>query len=137
MMRLLLACFLLATQVYPAQAQTELSGDARLGREIFLDRDAGHCLLCHQVAQLDAPFQGNIGPDLSDVGSRLSATMIRAKIINPLSSNPDSVMPAYFRSSGLTQVANDYLNQPILSAAQIEHVVAFVEQLKRPPESAP
>jgi sulfur-oxidizing protein SoxX len=125
----LIAC-LLSTPIYAAVPLTDVRGDANQGREIFLDRESGHCLLCHQVAQLEAPFQGNIGPDLTNVGNRLSAQMIRAKIIDPQRSNPNSVMPAYYRTTGLTQVSKAYLNQPILNAEQIEHVVAFVAQLK-------
>ena len=41
------------------------------GKAAFVDRERGHCLLCHQVKQINESFQGNIGPDLSNIGARL------------------------------------------------------------------
>ena len=46
-----------------------LTGSPGQGREVFVDRQGGHCVLCHQVATLDAPFQGDIGPALDDIGA--------------------------------------------------------------------
>jgi L-cysteine S-thiosulfotransferase len=111
-------------------ASADTSADVVQGREIYLDRNLGHCLLCHRAKQIEAPFQGTIGPDLSTVGSRLSPSQIRAKIVNPLASNPHTVMPAYYKTDGLNQVAREYQGKPILSAVQIEHVVAFVSSLQ-------
>jgi sulfur-oxidizing protein SoxX len=39
-------------------------------------------------------------------------------------------MPAYFRSEGLTRVAPAHQGKTVLSAAQIEDVVAFLAALK-------
>lgn len=108
---------------------TATTGDAEQGRAIFLDRERGHCLLCHQVVQLDAGFQGNIGPPLSNVGGRLSSAQIRARVIDPTQLNPDTVMPAYYRTEGLRQVGQAYQQKPILDAQEVEHVVAFVSSL--------
>jgi sulfur-oxidizing protein SoxX len=96
------------------------------GRALFADEDTGHCILCHQHRQVPAAFQGNIGPDLTAVGSRLSAAALRARIEDPTRLNPETVMPAYFRASGLQQVARDYRGKTILSAAQIDDLVAFL-----------
>ena len=109
---------------------TGVPGDAANGRAVVLDRERGHCLLCHQVAQLDAEFQGNIGPPLSTVGNRLSAAEIRARVVDPSRINPETVMPAYHRSSGLLQVANAFRDRPILSAQEVEDVVAFMGTLR-------
>jgi sulfur-oxidizing protein SoxX len=116
-----------------AAAPGPAAGDPDRGREVFLDRELGHCLLCHQVAQLDAPFQGNIGPDLSNVGDRLPASVIRERIADPTALNPETVMPAYARTDSLIDVDERYQGRPILDAHQFEDLVAFVTSLKKAP----
>jgi sulfur-oxidizing protein SoxX len=106
------------------------AGDAKRGAQIFLDRERGHCLLCHQVAQLDAPFQGNLGPELSAVALRLSAAQIRFRIIDNTRLNANTSMPAYHRIENLRQVAKEYADQPVLNAQEVEDVVAFLRTLK-------
>lgn len=122
-----------AATVYAEGAPQPLDGmpgDPALGKVVFLDRERGHCLLCHQVRQLDAPFQGTIGPDLSDVGNRLTAAQIRARVVDPTRQNPHAVMPPYHRTHDLRQVAQAIAGQPILTAREIEHVVSFVVSLR-------
>jgi sulfur-oxidizing protein SoxX len=123
---------LLCTHTHAAAPLTKVPGNPESGRAAFLDRDAGHCLLCHQVAQVNEPFQGNLGPDLSDVGSRFSAVELRERLIDPTRMNPETVMPAYYRTSGLRQVGTGYVGRPILNAQQIEDIVAFISTLKKP-----
>ncbi len=122
---------LLLTQNLTGEPLTSSPGDAARGKAVVLDRDLGHCLLCHQISQLDESFQGNIGPDLSNVGGRLTAAMIRERVIDPTRLNPQSVMPAYHRTEGLAQVAREYAGKPILDAQQVEDVVAYLETLKQ------
>jgi len=110
---------------------TGLPGDPQRGRVVVLDRDRGHCLLCHRIAQLDEGFQGTIGPSLSDVGRRLDAATLRARLVDPTRLNPDTVMPAYYRVEGLRQVAVAYRGRPILTAQEVEDVVAFLATLTR------
>ncbi|MEE4277629.1 MAG: sulfur oxidation c-type cytochrome SoxX [Halieaceae bacterium] len=117
----------------PLQALAEVPGNAARGREAIVDRDRGHCLLCHRIAQIDEGFQGNIGPPLSDVGRRLSAARLRERIVDPTRLNPDTVMPAYHRINGLRQVADEYRGRPILSAQEIEDVVAYLQTLRQAP----
>jgi len=132
-MRLLISSSLIIIAGIAASAAEpdHTAGDPDRGREVFLDRDLGHCLLCHQVAQLDAPFQGNIGPDLSSVGDRLPAATIRERIADPTTLNPETVMPAYARTDNLIDVDERYLGKPILDARQLEDLVAFVASLKQ------
>lgn len=96
------------------------------GRSVFEDREQGHCVLCHAVEDLDAEFQGNVGPDLSNVGDRLSPAQIRFRIVDLQSIRPDTVMPSYYRLHDLNQVGAEYRGQTILSADQIEHLVTFL-----------
>jgi len=111
---------------------TEQPGDPEQGRAVVLDRDKGHCLLCHRIAQVDEGFQGTIGPTLSDVGRRLDPVALRERIVDPTRLNPETVMPAYHRVDGLRQVADEYRGQPILTAQEVEDVVAFLMSLTDP-----
>lgn len=102
-------------------------GDRDRGQALFVSRDEGHCVLCHQIEGLEAEFQGNIGPSLTGIGSRLDAGQIRYRIIDAQRIWPDTVMPAYYRTHGLRQVGREYEGKPALSAQQIEDIVAFLE----------
>jgi len=107
-----------------------LTGDPARGRAIVVNRQLGLCLLCHSGPFPEERFQGSIGPDLNGIGARLSEGQIRLRIVDPARFNPSTVMPAYYRSEGLTQVAPSFKGKPILSAEQIEDVVAFLATLK-------
>jgi len=109
----------------PAPLTTQ-PGDANIGAKIFTERDQGHCVLCHAVASLDAPFQGNVGPDLSDIGVRLTPAQIRLRIVDASRMKPETVMPPYYRTAGLNQVATAYTGAPMLPAQDIEHLVAYL-----------
>jgi sulfur-oxidizing protein SoxX len=109
---------------------TGATGDAALGRKIVLDRQVGLCLLCHRGPFSEERFQGDLAPDLTGVGARLSAGQIRLRIVDPGRVNPQTIMPAYFRTEGLTRVAPAFRGKPVLSAEEIEHVVAFLVTLK-------
>ena len=105
-------------------------GDPARGRAIVADRQVGLCLLCHSGPFPEERFQGTIGPDLNGVAARLSEGQIRLRIVDPSRTNPDSVMPAYFRTEGLARVTPSLRGKPILSAEQIEDVIAFLSTLK-------
>ena len=108
-----------------------MAGDVDRGREVFVNRELGHCVLCHEVAQLDVPFQGNLGPPLTTIADRFSPTEIREKIIDPTRSNPDTSMPAYYRTDGLSQVARAYVRQTVLNEVQLEDLLAYLATLQR------
>lgn len=112
-----------------AEPLTAAKGRPQAGKEIFVARDAGHCVLCHRVDLLDAPFQGDVGPDLSNLGGRLTAGQIRLRIVDASALNPASVMPPYYRTEGLAQVGEEYRGRPALTAEEIEHLVAFLVSL--------
>ena len=105
-------------------------GDAGRGRAIVANRTVGLCLLCHSGPFPEERFQGNIGPDLGGIGARLSEGQIRLRVADPGRLNPATVMPAYFRATGLTRVAPAFRDRPALTAQQIEDVVAFLATLK-------
>jgi len=109
---------------------TAAKGDPARGRAIVASRQVGLCLLCHRGPFPEERFQGTLAPDLSGIGARLSKSQLRARIVDPARFNPETIMPAYFRTEGLTRVAPSFEGRPILSAGQIEDVVAFLATLK-------
>lgn len=106
-----------------------LEGDPAQGRDIVLDRRAGNCLICHSLPDADEPFQGEIGPPLAGVGERLSRGQIRLRLIDQSRIEPTTVMPPYYRTEGLTNVAPEHPGRPALDAQQIEDVVAYLAGL--------
>src|SRR5688500_16140092 len=108
---------------------TEVPGDPSRGREIVMGRD-GNCLLCHAIPETRQRFMGNVAPPLSHVATRLTPGQIRLRVVDPTRLNPDAVMPAYYRVEGLDRVARPFQGRPILSAQQVEDVVAYLSTLK-------
>jgi sulfur-oxidizing protein SoxX len=106
------------------------TGDPARGRAIVVNRQLGLCLLCHSGPFPEERFQGSIGPDLNGIGTRLSEGQIRLRVADPGRLNPATIMPAYFRSEGLVRVAPGFRGKPVLTAQQIEDVVAFLSSLK-------
>jgi len=90
----------------------------------------GLCLLCHSGPFPEERFQGELAPSLAGVGARLSAGQIRLRIVDSSRVNPNTIMPAYFRTENLQRVAPAYRGKTVLTAQQIEDVVAFLVTLK-------
>lgn len=109
---------------------TGATGDAARGRAIVLDRHVGLCLLCHRGPFPDERFQGDLAPNLAGVGARLSPGQIRLRIVDASRVNPQTIMPPYYRKEGLARVAPSHAGKTVLSAQQIEDVVAFLATLK-------
>ena len=119
--RLVLAVTVLtACQSSPGQA------DPARGEAVFVSRDKGHCLLCHQLQNLDQPSQGNLGPDLTNIGDRMSVAELTQRIADSRVYNPNTIMPAYHSTAGLHQVAQRYKNQPVLSATEVADIAEFL-----------
>lgn len=106
-----------------------LAGDPGRGMEIVLDRRRGNCLICHSVPVAGEPFQGELGPPLAGVGSRLDEGQIRLRLIDQSLIAPQTVMPPYYRVEGLRDVAPEYRGRPALGAQEIEDVIAYLETL--------
>jgi sulfur-oxidizing protein SoxX len=109
---------------------TGAKGDPARGRAIVANRQVGLCLLCHSGPFPDERFQGNLAPDLHGAGSRWSEGQLRLRIVDSSRLNPASIMPAYHRTEGLLRVAPAWRGKPVLTAEQIEDVVAFLVTLK-------
>ena len=109
---------------------TGAKGDPARGRAIVANRQVGLCLLCHSGPFPEERFQGNLAPDLRGAGARWSEAQLRLRIVDSSRINPATIMPAYYRTDGLTRVAPAWRDKPVLSAAQIEDVVAFLLTLR-------
>ena len=109
---------------------TGSKGDPARGRAIVANRQVGLCLLCHSGPFPEERFQGNLAPDLKGAGNRLTEGQLRLKIVDPGRVNPATIMPAYHRTERLVRVAPAYRGKPVLSAEQIEDVVAFLMMLR-------
>jgi len=106
-----------------------VSGDPQRGREVISGREA-NCLLCHAVVETGVRFMGDIGPPLSGVGLRLSEGQLRLRIVDSSRLNPETVMPSYYKVDGLVRVAPAFRGKPVLTAQQVEDVVAYLKTLK-------
>jgi sulfur-oxidizing protein SoxX len=110
-------------------ALTATPGDPQRGRAIVAGRD-GNCLLCHAIPETGEKFMGNVAPPLSGIGARRSAGQLRLRIVDSTRLNKDIVMPAYYRVRGLDNVAAEFRGKPILTAQQVEDVVAYLQTLR-------
>ena len=111
---------------------TAAPGDPARGEDIVRDRELGNCLICHALPIAAEPFQGTVGPDLAGLAGRLTAGQMRLRVVDATLVNADSAMPAYHRIDGLERVADEYRGKAVLSAAQVEDVVAYLLTLRAP-----
>ena len=114
-----------------AVSLTGTAGDAQRGRAIVANRNVGLCLLCHSGPFPEERFQGDLAPPLNGAGSRLSEGQLRLRMVDSGRVNPASIMPAYFRTEGLTRVAPAFAGKTVLSAEQVEDVVAYLQTLRK------
>ena len=112
------------------QSLTGAKGDPARGRAIVANRQAGLCLLCHSGPFPEERLQGNLAPPLQGAGKRWSEGQLRLRIVDSGRINPSTIMPAYHRTEGLVRVAPAWQGKPVLTAEQIEDVVAFLITLK-------
>lgn len=114
------------------QSLTGQPGDPEKGRQWFIDRKLGNCLACHQNSQVvDQPYHGEVGPPLDGVAGRWSEAELRAIVVNSkIALHEDTIMPAFYRDTGFNRVAEKFAGKPILTAQQVEDVVAFLLTLK-------
>jgi sulfur-oxidizing protein SoxX len=110
------------------QAPLGPPGDAVRGREVFVAREGGHCVLCHRAPGV--AVAGDVGPALDGIGARLSPGEIRYRVVDITRVNPEAVMPAFHRTEGLSRVAPAYAGRPVLDARQVEDLVAYLGSLR-------
>jgi len=105
-------------------------GDARRGRALLLSRDPANCVLCHGLNDPAVRFSGNLAPPLDGAGSRLTTAQLRLRVADSSRLNPDTIMPAYFKTEGLREVASSYRGKPVLTPQQVEDLVVYLSTLR-------
>jgi sulfur-oxidizing protein SoxX len=133
----LLPCMATGQQLLPyvvtgdsiAESLTGAPGDAMRGRALVLER-TNTCILCHSGPFPEEKFQGDLAPNLAGSGSRWSIGQLRLRLVDAPRLNPGTIMPSYYRIDGLDRVAANWRGKPILSAEQIEDIVAYLATLR-------
>jgi sulfur-oxidizing protein SoxX len=112
-----------------ANSLTGAPGDAARGRALVLARTTT-CILCHSGPFPETRFQGDLAPDLAGAGNRWTVGQLRLRMVDASRFNPETIMPSYYRDDGLVRVGRNFVGKPILSAAEIEDIVAFLATLR-------
>ena len=120
-----------------AASLSGVPGDAAAGKEVMSERSIGNCVACHQVTALEATFQGNVGPSLDGAADRWDESQLRGIVANAKMTFPETVMPAFYKVNGYIRPGDAYTGKagteplpPLLSAQQIEDVVAYLTTLQ-------
>jgi L-cysteine S-thiosulfotransferase len=111
------------------QSLTGATGDAVRGRALVLDRSTT-CILCHSGPFPETRFQGDLAPGLAGSGTRWSGSQLRLRLVDASRFNPETIMPYYYRIDGLVRVGRNWSGKPILTAAEIEDIVAYLATLR-------
>lgn len=121
-----------------AQSLSGAAGVPAEGRDIVGNKKKGNCVACHQVTDLkDVPFHGEIGPMLDGAGDRWTEAELRGIVANAKIMFEESMMPSFYKTEGFIRPGNAYTGEaaddtfgPLLTAQQIEDVVAYLATLK-------
>ncbi|MGJ4931509.1 sulfur oxidation c-type cytochrome SoxX [Bradyrhizobium sp. HKCCYLS2038] len=114
-----------------AQPLTSQPGNPKNGAAAMADRKLGNCLACHKVAQMKSePFHGDVGPALDGVAGRWKEGQLRLIVVNPKVLFEDTAMPAFYRTAGMHRVRGEFQEKPMLTAQQVEDVVAYLTTLR-------
>ncbi|MCP4315731.1 MAG: sulfur oxidation c-type cytochrome SoxX [Hyphomicrobiales bacterium] len=106
-------------------------GDPSAGRAVFANRKQGNCLACHVNTNLsEESFHGEVGPPMDGVADRWSETELRAIVSNSKLIFEDTIMPGFYVDSGYERPLDKFAGKSILTAQQVEDVVAYLMTLK-------
>ena len=108
---------------------TNARGDVMRGRALVVERSST-CILCHSGPFPEQKFQGDLAPSLAGSGSRWSEGQLRLRLVDASRLNAATIMPSYYRVDGLDRVGTLWRGKPILSAEQIEDIVAYLVSLR-------
>jgi L-cysteine S-thiosulfotransferase len=112
------------------QSLTGMPGDITRGRALVVDRTST-CILCHNGPFPEQKFQGDLAPGLGGTGSRWTEGQLRLRLVDASRLNAATIMPSYYRVDGLDRVGAAWRGKPILSAEQIEDLVAYLASLRQ------
>lgn len=123
-----------------ATSLSGVAGNAAEGRKIIGTRALGNCVSCHAITEMaeDVPFHGEVGPVLDGVADRWNEAELRGIVANAKMTYDGTVMPAFYKTTGYTRPGDAFTGKaaktdpmpPLLSAQQIEDVVAYLMTLK-------
>jgi len=110
---------------------TGKAGDVAKGRKIAANRKKGNCLACHVISDLkEQQFHGKVAPSLDGVAGRYSEGEIRLRLVNAKTANEDTIMPSFYEVASLHRVMKKFKGKSILSAQEVEDVLAYVMTMK-------
>lgn len=111
---------------------TGVPGDPAEGANVFKNTGLGNCLACHVNADMAKDqFHGDVGPALDDVASRYDEPQLRAILVNSKKAlTEETVMPGFYSLEVGKDVAEKFVGKTILTAQQVEDVLAYLGTLK-------
>lgn len=121
-----------------AESLSGAPGNPEEGARIMTTNALGNCVACHAIGAMpDVQFQGTIAPPLDGVASRYSEAELRGLVANAKMTFEGTFMPAFYKTEGFIRPGAGYTGKapegelaPILTAQQIEDVVAYLMTLK-------
>lgn len=114
-----------------AASLTGKPGNAEEGRKVFANRKLGNCLACHQNEDLRAePFHGEVGPMMDGAADRWSEAELRGIVVNSKMMFEGTIMPSFYRSVNGARPLEKFEGKTILTAEQVEDIVAYLLTLK-------
>lgn len=104
-----ISALLLSDAAIAQQAPGATPKKEETGKDIAFNRSKGNCLACHAMPTVpDAESAGLYGPPLIAMSARYpSKAALRAKIWDPMASNPSTSMVPYGKHGVLTEAEID------------------------------
>ncbi|WP_103258244.1 sulfur oxidation c-type cytochrome SoxX [Tabrizicola aquatica] len=120
------------------QSLTGAPGDPANGIKVMTTNALGNCVACHTIGAMpDVQFPGTIAPPLDGAADRWSEAELRGIVTNAKMTFDGSFMPAFYKTEGFIRPGDGFTGKaaegelpPILTAQQIEDVVAYLLTLK-------
>ena len=110
---------------------TGVAGDPVAGKKVSTNRKLGNCLACHVNDDASSQsFHGEVGPELNGAGSRWSEEELRGIVTNSKNTFEGTIMPAFYSTENGVRTLKKFVGKTILSAQQVEDVVAYILTLK-------
>jgi len=122
--------YIIVDEISIPKSLTGKAGDPANGRKLAINRKKGNCLACHSMPIPEQQFHGETAPSLYGVGKRLSEGELRMQLVNSKVTNPDTMMPSYYRTFGFNTPLKKFVGKTILSAQEVEDIVSYLRTLK-------
>lgn len=121
-----------------AQTLTGTPGNPDEGAKVMSNRGLGNCVACHAISAMpDVAFQGNVGPSLDGVADRWEEAQLRGIVSDAKMTFDGTIMPSFYKVGPYIRQGDAFTGKaaegelpPLLTAQQIEDVVAYLMTLK-------